>query len=70
VRLLAHDIDKLGASLAADERLSVSSAAQAWHEQHPFAQKFVVRDPNVAKYFPVSPDTEIIKEAFTPRPSS
>jgi TPR repeat protein len=69
--LLRHDIDKLSTDLEADERASVSSAAHVWYEQHPFAQTFIVKDPNVAKYFPLPSNTEIIKDAFAPRsPSS
>jgi TPR repeat protein len=55
--LLRHDLEKLSSNLDADERASVSSAAQAWYEQHPFAQKFIVKDRNVAKYFPLPPNT-------------
>jgi uncharacterized protein len=62
--LLRHDIDKISADLVAEERASISSAAQAWYEQHHFAQKFVVKDPKVAKYFPLPSHTEIVKEAF------
>ncbi len=68
--LLRHDIDKLSTDLAADERASISSAAHVWYEQHHFARKFIVQDPNVAKYFPLPSYTEIIKEAFTPRGAS
>jgi hypothetical protein len=63
--LLRHDIDKISADLAAEERTSISSAAEAWYEQHHFAQKFVVKDPKVAKYFPLPSQTEILKAAFT-----
>ncbi len=34
------------------------------------AQKFIVKDPNVTKYFPLTSNTEIIEEAFTPRSAS
>jgi TPR repeat protein len=68
--MLRHDIDKLSSNLDADERASISSAARAWYEQHPFAQKFIVKDPNVAKYFPLPSHTEIVREAFTPRSAS
>src|SRR5437868_1555357 len=51
--MLHHDIEKLSANLDADERASISSAAKAWFEQHPSAHKFIVKDPNVAKYFPL-----------------
>jgi hypothetical protein len=63
--LLRHDIGKLSADLAAEERSSISSAAEAWYEQHHFAQKFVVKDPKLAKYFPLPSQTEILKGAFT-----
>jgi TPR repeat protein len=66
-RLLRHDVDKLSAGLESDERTSISSAAHAWHEQHPFARKFIVKDPNVSKYFPLTSHTEVIQEAFTAR---
>jgi hypothetical protein len=69
-QLVRHDLDKLNADMEAAERASISSAAHAWHEQHPFARKFIVQDPNVAKYFPLPSYTEIIKEAFTPRGAS
>jgi len=68
--LLRHDINKLSTDLDTDERASISSAAQAWYEQHPFVQKFIVKDPNVAKYFPLPSNTEILKEAFTARSAS
>jgi hypothetical protein len=63
--LLRHDVDKLSADLAAEERSSISSAAQAWYEQHHSAQKFVVKDPKLVKYFPLPSHTEIVGEAFT-----
>jgi uncharacterized protein len=69
-RLLRHDIDKLSMGLEGDERASISSAARVWYEQHPFAQKFIVKDPNVAKYFPLPSHTDVIKEAFVPRSES
>jgi TPR repeat protein len=68
--LLRHDLDKLSADIEVDERASISSAAHAWYEQRPFARKFIVKDPNVAKYFPLPSHTEIIKEAFTARSES
>jgi TPR repeat protein len=68
--LLRHDIDKLSTDLAADERASISSAAHVWYEQHHFARKFIVKDPNVAKYFPLPPHMEIVREAFTPLSAS
>jgi hypothetical protein len=55
--MLRHDLEKLSSGLDADERASISSAAQAWYEQHPFAEKFIVKDPNVAKYFPLPSNT-------------
>ncbi len=68
--LLRHDIDKLGTGLEAEERASISSAAQAWYAQHHSVQKFIVKDPEVAKYFPLPPNTEIIKGAFTAHANS
>jgi TPR repeat protein len=68
--MLRHDIDKLSMGLEADERASISSAAHVWYERHPFAQQFIVKDPNVAKYFPLPLHTEVIKEAFVPRSAS
>jgi hypothetical protein len=55
--MLHHDLEKLSSNLDAAELASISSSAQAWYEQHPFAQKFIVKDPNVAKYFPLTPIT-------------
>jgi hypothetical protein len=69
-RLLRHDLDKLSAGMESDERESISSAAHAWHEQHPFTRKFIVKDPNVSKYFPLSSHTEVIEKAFTPSSAS
>lgn len=69
-RLLRHDLEKLGTGLEADERASLGSEARAWYEQHHYAQTFIVKDPNVAKYFPLPSNAEIIKEAFTPHSNS
>ncbi len=69
-RLLRHDLDKLNTGLEAEERASVSSEAQAWYGQHHAAQKFIVKDPSVAKYFPLPANTEIIQTAFTPHSHS
>jgi hypothetical protein len=54
---LHHDLEKLSSNLGADERASISSAAKAWFEQHPSAHKFIVKDPNVTKYFPLISNT-------------
>jgi hypothetical protein len=56
--MLRHDLEKLSSGLDADERASISSAARVWYEQHPFAQKFIVKDPNVTKYFPLPSNTQ------------
>jgi len=55
--LLHHDLEKLSSNLDADERASISAAAEAWFEQHPSAHKFIVKDPNVTKYFPLPSNT-------------
>lgn len=65
--LLRYDIEKLSTSLEADERASISSAAEAWYARHHSRQTFIVKDPEVAKYFPLPPNTEVIKQAFTAR---
>ena len=69
-RLLRHDIDKLSAGLEADERASLNSEAHGWYEQHHSTDKFIVKDPSVAKYFPLPTNQEIIKAAFTPHSNS
>ncbi len=62
--LLRHDISKLSAGLDTEECASTSSAAQAWYAEHHAVQKFVITDPEVTKYFPLPPNTDVIKEAF------
>ena len=68
--LLRHDIDKLSKDLNAEERASLSSAAQAWYTQHHSAKKFIVKDPEVARYFPLPSNPAIIKGAFATRTDS
>jgi len=68
--LLRHDIDKLNTSLDAEERASINSAAQSWYAQHHSAQKFIVTDPEVAKYFPLPANMSLIKGVFTARANS
>ena len=68
--LLRHDLDKLNADIEADERASVSSEAHAWYVQHHSAQKFIVKDPEVARYFPLPSNPAIIKGAFATRTDS
>ena len=62
--LLRHDMEKLRTGLEAEELASIRSEASAWYEQHPVAQKFLVKDPNGAKYFPVTSNAELIQEAL------
>ena len=68
--LLRHDIDKLSTGLEAEKRASINSAAQAWYAEHHNAHKFIVTDPEVTKYFPLPPNTEVIKQAFSARGAS
>jgi TPR repeat protein len=68
--LLRHDIDKLSAGLEAEERASLGTAAHSWYAQHHSVQRFIVKDSEVARYFPLPANTDIIKGAFSTRTNS
>lgn len=63
--LLRYDINKLNASLEPEERASLNSAAQAWYVQHRSAKKFIVKDSEVAKFFPLPANVDIMKGTST-----